>query len=228
MTVGSSAVRGLARLSVFGWLALFSGSVEGQDSLVPKLSNGGVLPATNSAGTPKLAPLPKKDGLTAFEEELSKSLQFFSPKKGSLEGVLAPETHSPPPVIQPRPVRERNDLSKEWLLMNGDETKGERQGDEWFNFPGFNQDRKNSRAKSLEELYKRFNLEQEGRSRERSAQERFRAAKAREDEEDNAPPALRDAEHNLKKGLGIESGRSIFGESRDSTVRLFGTSDKGL
>src|SRR5262245_19895507 len=121
MTVGSSVVRGLARLSVFGWLALFSGSVTGQDSLVPKFSNGGVLPATNSAGTAKLAPLPKKDGLTAFEEELSRSLQFFSPKKGSLEGVLAPETHSPPPAIQQRRVREHDDITKEWFLMNGDE-----------------------------------------------------------------------------------------------------------
>ena len=224
-----STFRLLLVVVVCGGVELLAGSVAAQVNSL--LGVNGVAMATNSPGNAKLVPLTKKDGLTAFEEELSKSLQMLSPKS-SLDGVLAPEYRPPPaPVMQNRRPRESQDRLKEWLLMNSDDVKPGKPGEELLQFSGLGDDRRNK--SSLEGIYQRFNREGgEGWSGldPLGSQARRPANPELEDEDANLPGGIRQAEEKLKKQLGLESRSTMFeaAPARGSVGDFFGFGDRGL
>jgi hypothetical protein len=224
-----STFRWLLALAVAGGVGLLASDVMAQANLPVGL--GGPVAPTNAPGTAKLVPLTKKDGLTAFEEELSKSLEFLSPKS-SLDGVLAPEYHPPPaPVVPNRQPRENQDRRAEWLLLN-DGVKGGQTGEEWSQFPALEEDGK--KRSSLEEIYQKFNRERsDGWSGLDSLGSRTRpgtGGQRRDDEETTVPGAIRQAESELKKQLGLNTRGGIFEPTpvRSSPSDFFGFSEGDL
>ncbi len=211
-------------VSLCGAGLLTASSVLAQANL-PLGVNG--VAATNGASSTKLVPLNKKDGLTAFEEELSKSLQILSPKS-SLDGVLAPEYRPPPaPVVQTRRPRETHDRRNELLLMNAEEMG--KSGEDWLPFLNQEEDRRSK--SSLEGIYQQFNREAGGKWKGLDSpgpQGRLSPGERSETrDEESLPSGLRQAQNQLKKQLGLESRGALpdAGPVRGSLSDFFGSGE---
>lgn len=139
---------------VGGWFALLSGTslllARGADPAGPAVPPAPSLSATLTNLNPTG---PKKDGLKQLEEELTRSLQPFSPK--GLDSIMTPR-YVPPPVVLPN-RRPTGDSQKRetWPFDNRDDRSG-------FPQDPFKSMEGSAKKNSLEEIYN--SLDQERRN----------------------------------------------------------------
>jgi hypothetical protein len=213
---------------VGGWLALLSGTslllARGADPAGPAVPPAPSLSATltnlNSTG-------PKRDGLKQLEEELTKSLQPFSPK--GLDNILTPR-YVPPPVVLPD-RRQPSDSEKRgtWPFDNAEDRSG-------LSRDPFKSMQGSTKKNSLEEIY---NTLDEERRKSRASSGKSGSAKSSSlkpfddlngdnDENGKLPIGIRESAKSLRdKLLGTDNifTRSTSGGGLSS---LFAPQENGL
>ncbi len=110
---------------------------------------------TNQAAAgPPPAPLPRnEDRLKQLEEELSKSLESFSPKN-MLQDAVPPSYQPPPPVSPRRRAREQAERRKNWMFPDAEETPGTA-AEEWLKDTSLGT--KEKKKSDLEVFYEQLN-----------------------------------------------------------------------
>lgn len=154
-------------------------------------------------------PPARKDGLKAFEDEITKSFQSFSPR-GTLDGMLAPEYRPPPPRILIPNRKPKDEL--DWKSQLGTE-KNDKNGfngldafrQEWGDNKRDNSGRKNN---SIEEYYKEIDRQKQSKQ---GAPRMGRPDQFDLDEDSKLPSAVRESAKTLKeKLLGNGSQDGLF------------------
>ncbi len=202
---------------VAGWLALLSAAnwmlARGADT-PPAVSPASSLSATL---TNLSASGPKKDGLKQLEEELSKSLQPFSPR-GSLDSIMIPR-YIPPAIAPNRRPSNDSERRSNWPFGNQDDPSGLAQ-DPFKALEG------SGKKNSLQDIYDTLGKQSSAKS-DNSKRSGLKPFDDLDDDSLKLPSGIRDSARSLRdRLLGTDSIFNPKSASQSGLSSLFSPEDR--
>jgi hypothetical protein len=204
-------------------------------------ASGGASPKKPAATNSVASAAPSKvDGLKRLEEELSKSLEPFSPKS-SLDTVLPQRRYIPPAprvIVPNKRAKEERDRRLNWAFLEPNETEPGTPLEDLLKLSGPNKDEPKKNA--VEEFYDRLNRQRNNPRKqglspteERDLPGSRQESNAREDttaRDEDLTGGMKDSTQRLRRALGLDTSSKPSDTARSRSVfsEVFGSSDSSL